>query len=94
MTYECHITIAVKHADVGEKVATAFGWKTSEIKRDPLLGDDSHFYLTAHEHARDKMRAAMLEVEKTLQNMQVPILRSKIEHIIYDTKTGVDVYAS
>jgi hypothetical protein len=62
MTYECHITIAVKHAG----------------------------------HSRDynALRTDMDWLVSLLTEGGVPVLRSKIEHIIYDTKTGVDVYAS
>lgn len=89
MTYECHITIQVKDAEIGEKVAAAHCWKTSEIKRDPVLGDGSHFYLTRHSKNFLDMVDRMELISAALRKEAVEILRQKIEHIVYDTKTGV-----
>lgn len=91
MSYECHITTTVAHAQTASNLARALGWKTSEIKRDPVLGDDSYFYLTTHHSKRDVLTNSMSRMNDLLVEARVPVLRLKIEHIVFDTKTGVDV---
>lgn len=88
MTYECHITTAVADAEIAEKIAIEFKWKTSEIKRDPVLGDGSHFYLTAHDTNFHRLYTKMIMTAADLRNIGCAVLREKIEHIVYDTKTG------
>lgn len=90
--YECHITVSVAHADIATDVAKLFGWKTSEIARDPLLGDDTFFYLTKHDRSGVKLRTNMEVAAMQLEARGVPVLRQKIEHIIFDTKTNTDLF--
>lgn len=89
MNYECHITIAVKDAEKACKLLQAFNWKTSEIKRDPILGDGSHFYFTRHDQSHGKIETHMRLAANTLRYAGIEVLREKIELIVYDTKTGV-----
>ena len=88
MSYECHITTAVKDSEMCEKIAESHGWKTSEIKRDPILGDDSHFYLTCHTRDFMEMLEKMRNTAQRLEACGVKVLRQKIEHIIYDSRTA------
>lgn len=88
MSYECHITTLVKDAEVCELIARAEGWKTSEIKRDPILGDGSHFYLTCHSTDFMEIFGKMKDTANKLGDVGVQVLRKKIEHIIYDSRTA------
>lgn len=88
MSYECHITTTIGDADAAERIAATFGWKTSEIKRDPVLGDASHFYLTAHDSNYLRLHQKMIMAADDLRNLGCMVLREKIELIVYDTKTG------
>ena len=87
MSYECHITAQVKDAKVCELIARAEGWKTSEIKRDPILGDGSHFYLTCHHHNFMTIFGKMKDTANKLGDAGITVLRKKIEHIIYDSRS-------
>lgn len=89
--YECHITVTIADAVEAEKIAIEFKWKTSEIKRDPLLGEGSHFYLTAHDANFQRLYTKMIMTAADLRSCFCTVLREKIEHIVYDTKTGVGV---
>lgn len=90
MNYECHITIPASHSLNGERVAAGRkGWKTSEIARDPVLGNDTYFYLTHHSTSLTAMTAAMERVVHGLSTLNVPVLRTKIELILHDSKTGL-----
>lgn len=91
MSYECHITTTVAHAQLAGDQAAVFGWKTSEIKRDPILGDGSHFYLTKHHASFTELYSLMELHAARMRQAGIPIVRLKIEHIVYDTKTGVGV---
>lgn len=86
-SFECHITTTVADAGKAEEIAKLHGWKTSEIKRDPLLGPASHFYLTAHAEDYHELYCKMRSTCKALDAAACTILREKIEGIIYDTKT-------
>ena len=85
--YEAHITLSTADADIGRSVAKEFGWKHSEIARDPLLGDDVYFYLTAHHPGYNTLYREMKGVISYLQcHYNVKIYREKIEHIVYDVR--------
>lgn len=89
MSYECHITVTIADAAFAEKLAKDLGWKTSEIKRDPVLGDTSHFYLTKHDADCGYLYNEMKKARYSLIHGGVTPLREKIEHIIHDSKTGI-----
>lgn len=89
MIYECHITISSDDAAVGEQVADELHWKTSEIARDPVLGQATYFYLTSHDTDTERMFRRMRQCSTTLLNSGVNVIREKIELIIYDTKGKV-----
>ena len=84
--FECHITVSTDDADVATQIATAQHWKTSEIARDPVLGDKNFFYLTSHskdyKDIWDRLRTCVTIFEKC----KVPVIREKIELIVHDTK--------
>lgn len=84
--FECHITTRVGDAQAAEEVAKWLHWKTSEIKRDPVLGDDSHFYLTTHGTTFNDIENRMWTAAKMLQWRGVEYLRLKIEQIVFDSR--------
>jgi hypothetical protein len=88
MVYECHITIALADAEIGEKVAEKFHWSTSQIERDPVLGKASYFYLTTHSKDFAEIEDRMNVATETLGLLGALVIREKIEQIIYDTKLG------
>ena len=89
MSYECHITVEIKYAWEAAKVAQRCQWKTSEIARDPLLGEATYFYLTKHEDAFPRIFGQMTLCCNELEEGGIPVLRKKIELIVLDSKTGV-----
>lgn len=87
MYYEIHITASTKDSDKATNVANLLNWKTPEIARDPLLGQDTFFYLTTHRDSIGTAVADMSVCANMLETNGVKVLRMKIEHvIIYDTK--------
>lgn len=89
--YEAHMTFDREYAtavrDAGENVGMCF----SIITGCPLLGQGTYCYLTAYDKDHPEFLVGnMQNVEKTLLSQGVPTLRSKVEHILYDTKTGVN----
>ncbi len=89
MLYECHITLSVDYAEKATEVAKELHWKTSEIARDPVLGNATFFYLTTHTNDFPQMWGKMNAATALLAKMDVPVLREKIELIIHDTKVKV-----
>ncbi len=87
--FECHITIPTQHSGLGKVIARLRGWKTSEISRDPILGDDTHFYLTLHRGSYLELEEEMIACCYDFQRLDCPVLRCKIEQIVFDTKTGI-----
>lgn len=87
MTYEVHITVDLKHNKEAQQVADKHGWKTSEIARDIILGQKSYFYLTQHFREKDKAFEELASTVYSLTvNFKIPVIRQKIELIIFDTK--------
>lgn len=91
-TYEAHITFrldgnCVEIAEQGE----LYGWKYSAIQGDPALDDRKTFsYLTRHEDNPTKLFTEMLFIVGELAKVGIFPLRQKIEHIVYDTKSGIN----
>lgn len=86
MKYECHITVSSRDGPVAEQVAKALHWKTSEIARDPVLGNDTYFYLTSHGDKLRRMYERMAEAVQALRAIGVFVVREKIEDIIWDVR--------
>lgn len=89
MLYECHITTRVSDAEKITQIIKGQRWKTSEIARDPVLGNATFFYLTAHDDNIQKMFSRMNAMVEELRRYNITILREKIELIIHDTKVKV-----
>lgn len=91
MNFECHVTCEVKDVVAAklDKPPTwaAFGvWKTSQIDRDPVLGEKVYFYYTCHDTDMLSIHARMKALVLMLSSAGVPVIREKIELIMYDTK--------
>lgn len=87
--FECHITVSTEHAAVATVIAEECHWKTSEIARDPVLGDKNFFYLTTHTKDYGSMWTRLRNCVVLLEEKNVPIIREKIELIVHDTKVKV-----
>ena len=86
MIFECHITVPISQAEAASRIAINEGWKTSAIERDPILGDDTHFYLTAHGHDFVLLQQKMNLAHFMLGAARVHVRRCKIEAIIIDQR--------
>lgn len=86
--YEAHITSEVAHATVLARIANKFGWKTSEIARDPVLGNATYFYLTKHGVDPGQLHTEMARAAAVMEYLEVPVIRLKIEKIMFDSKRG------
>jgi len=84
--FESHITVSTTYAEAAEQIAVERGWKTSEIVRDPLLGDDPHFYLTRHSRDFRELKDEMHRTVGVLTDAAIPVLREKIEEILHDVR--------
>ena len=84
--HECHITVDKKFAVALEAIATVLHWKYSCIDGDPVLGKQAFAYLTTHDTDFERMAGRMDTVCGQLGGMLIPVIRKKIELIVYDTK--------
>jgi len=87
--FECHITVSTDDAEIATDVAKQCHWKTSEIARDPVLGDKNFFYLTTHSKDYTDMWSRLRLCVDTLSSSKVPVIREKIELIVHDTKVKI-----
>jgi hypothetical protein len=87
--FEAHITLDKEY---GPRLREGLkGWQYSAIDDDPIMGQKPYCYLTAYDPDPEDLFERMLVVEDILvYEMDIPVLRKKIERIIYDSKTGVD----
>ena len=86
--YEAHITMDKVHAP---KIKNGIGqWSYSAIDDDPLMGQKPYCYLTAYDPDANHLLEKMNFTTKYLEGEGIPVLRTKIERIIFDSKTGVD----
>lgn len=87
--FEIHITCPLpsKKDRAGLlRIAAIYGWHTSSIKGDPLLGTGSKFYFTAHETTFDKAALKLQLLYEDLKLSNVKVLRTKIEGIMWDKR--------
>lgn len=92
--YECHVTLPemnVHGKAFCNGLAQELGWKTSFIIGDPLLGVNGFFYLTAHNRDSHRLYGKMKELLGRLEREGLEVLREKIEHIVHDTKTNIQL---
>jgi hypothetical protein len=87
--FECHITVSTEHAETATNIAKLCHWKTSEIAGDPILGDKNFFYLTSHSKNYSDMWDRLRNTVRMFENVEVPVIREKIELIVHDTKVKV-----
>lgn len=86
MLYEIHITVDTKYALIATEIAKDFKWKTSEIARDPILGNKNFFYLTKYAETEHQAHQFIYDVLAEFERLSVLPIRTKIEHIIYDKR--------
>lgn len=90
MKFEAHATFAIADWMAVQRIGVQHDWKYSQIDGDALMGPKAFCYLTAYDSdclmLHQRLEAVALEADA----MGVKILRGKIEHIVYDTKTGVN----
>jgi exosome complex RNA-binding protein Csl4 len=87
--FECHITVSTEHAETANNIAKLHHFKTSEIARDPVLGDKNFFYLTTHSKDYGDIWNRMKNCVRHFEEVEVPVIREKIELIVHDTKVKV-----
>jgi hypothetical protein len=88
--YEAHITADKAYRLQMEVVSREQNWTFSEITGCPLLGQGTYCYLTGYSPSAQELLERLRLTVDHLQFLGVVVLRSKIEHIVYDTKTGVN----
>lgn len=84
MYYECHITIEQKYIQAATALSHNWGFKVSEIVGDEILGDEKFGYITFR---RKDLSSAIERMEQITNVASFPIIRRKIEHIVYDSYT-------
>lgn len=68
-------------------------WWFSQFDSDPGMGADAekpYCYLTKYDTNEFRLQSDMGLVCDVMKNNKVPILRTKIERIIFDSRTGLD----
>lgn len=91
LNFECHITCKAKDAQLVAQLGEEVGWKFSQIDGDPVLGKELFCYLTMHKTKFQSIYVNLQAAQTLLSSNGIEVVRSKIELILYDTKTGVGV---
>lgn len=88
--YEAHLTYAKEHRAAVQQIGDhpEFAWVFSEITGCPILGQGTYCYLTGYDSDPVELRRRMQRVADQLAEHAAVPLRMKIEHIVFDTKTG------
>jgi hypothetical protein len=84
--YEAHITCTRMNLESVKLIADQWQWKTSEIARDIVLGDDTYYYLTKHFDSVQSALDTMLLVNKELIRSHCNVVRNKIELVVHDVR--------
>ena len=93
--FEAHITMdkiyapRLKPSPTGDAIEIA-DWKYSAIDDDPVMGQNAYCYLTGYDTDAQNLLDRMLRVVDILYELHIGVLRTKVEQIIWDSKTGVN----
>lgn len=85
--FEVHITIPRDKYDTASHIAAQRRWKMSRIEGDPLLGDKVFAYLTRWDAQLLDAVAEMNTTARILRGAEVPVLRQKIEVVVFDLRS-------
>jgi hypothetical protein len=88
--FEAHITCPREQADAVRAIGALEGWTFSQIDGDPIMGAGVKCYLSAYSTHAVRLLAEMRDVERSLALAGLTVLRTKVEQILFDSKTGVD----
>lgn len=91
--FEAHITCNRADAQRVAQIGKGEGWSYSAFDADPIMGDKPYSYLTAYSKDQFDLLARMQSTCARLEYDGVHVLRSKIERIVYDTKTNFNELA-
>ncbi|HMD80812.1 MAG TPA: hypothetical protein VKE92_05855 [Anaerolineales bacterium] len=82
--FECHITVSKEQHALAAVTANAHGFKMSNITDDPILGPGAKSYCTAHSQTFPGLYTRMKRLREALIADNIPVLRCKIEAILFD----------
>lgn len=86
--FECHVTFM---PNSGETIVHNPGWIFSAINGDPVLGQGVKSYLTRQYSSRYPLQHVINETEAVAEALRksglVKVLRTKVERVVYDSKT-------
>ena len=88
MYYECHISIGLHPISAQQLIENLNNWSFSKIAGDPVLGKDTYEYATRHVSGNTNFQKVVDHMNKTatiLREQGFPVLRQKVELVIYDT---------
>lgn len=86
LLYEIHITCYTSQSRPAASAAKELHWKTSEIMRDPVLGNDTYYYLTKYASTYEQAIRFLSDAVSDLRKRGVIVVREKIEHIVHDVR--------
>jgi hypothetical protein len=86
--FEAHITFERTDETVAKLKDGFNGWSYSAITDDPIMGQKPYVYLTNYSPFAKKLLIDMKETVGKLDTEGIKALRTKIERIIFDSKTG------
>jgi hypothetical protein len=87
--YEAHLTYDQDYSEALRKWAESSWWVFSEISGCPILGQGTYCYLTGYDPDPATLLSELnANVRDIGASLGITSLRAKIEHIVYDTKTG------
>lgn len=87
--YELHLTVTPNgELEKFTNIAHGMGWKTSSFDHDEVDGIAGKWFLTAHCTTRALARQVLLNAVSRITFAGFTVERSKIEHIVFDTKRG------
>lgn len=89
--FEWHITCPQGDRKRVMEVVDTTGWTFSEITGCPILGQGTYCYITGFDTDDQIALHDMIECVDILETVGVEVLRSKIENIVYDSKTKVNM---
>lgn len=86
--FEAHLTFPRLEHDIVKDVADSTSWSFSAIDGDPVMGKQAYCYLTGYSDSGKALQLSLQFVATVAKAKGATLLRSKIERILIDSKTG------
>lgn len=86
LDYECHVTTLPQFKSIVDPIAKQYGFSTSLLVGDDVVGTEKHLYCTTHGSEFIEVNNRVNKLVQDLTALKVTVKRKKIELTVLDER--------